>query len=259
MKIFAVVNQKGGVGKTTVCVQTAFAGVARNLRVLLVGLDPQDSLSYVFPIQSEGASTASALFAKDSVIRPEVLSANISIIRGDKFLQHLTSQNKEGLKRPAQYLRALSSEYDLCIIDTPGALGENAPTTTAALIAAHSVVCPFAVGALEATPLSELWVHLQNVRRGDNPHLKILGLLPSKVNVKSEEELAALENLRAHPHVGKNILPVALGERAAVKQAIAKRKPVWVGVRGSGHKSAAHEWKSATDAILDGLGFGVSK
>ncbi|MCY1379614.1 hypothetical protein D9M69_673510 [compost metagenome] len=54
--------------------------------------------------------------------------------------------------------------------------------------------------------------------------------------------------------MGKFILPVILGERAAVKQSIAKRKPVWRGVRGEGHKSAAAEWKTATHTILTNLG-----
>lgn len=258
MKKLAVANQKGGVGKSTLCVQTAHAGVEAKLRVLLVDLDPMGSLSVAFP--STGAhegdfSTASALFAEGSVIVPEVLKPGLSIIRKDDTLKRLRTDNQEGVKRPAEYLRALSGQYDLCIIDTPGALGDNVPTTSAALIAADAVVCPFAVGLFEADPLAQLWQELQRViNGGTNPRLRVLGLVPSKVNVKSEEELGALANLRNHPVVGKFILPVTLGERAAVKQSIAKLKPVWRGVRGAGHKSAAVEWKAATQYILSSLG-----
>ncbi|MNY62724.1 hypothetical protein D3C86_1995940 [compost metagenome] len=53
---------------------------------------------------------------------------------------------------------------------------------------------------------------------------------------------------------GKHILPLILGERSAVKQAIAARKPVWKGIRGAGHKVAAQEWLTATDYILNDLG-----
>lgn len=258
MKKLAVVNQKGGVAKTTLCIQIAFAGREAGLRVLLLDLDPQGSLSTVF--LSTGAdesevSPASALFADGSVIRPEILEPGLAIIRKDDLLEKLGTENREGLKRPARYLRELARDYDLCIIDTPGALGDNVPTTTAALIAADAVVCPFAVGLLEAGPLSRLWKHLDEIiRGGTNPRLRVLGLIPSKVNVKSSEELGALETLRAHPVVGKFILPLMLGERAAVKQAIARRKPVWRGVRGAGHKTAAAEWKTATTTILSSLG-----
>ena len=258
MKKLAVVNQKGGVGKSTVCDQTSRAAVEAGKRVLLVDLDPQGSLSTAFPPTGEHqgeASTSSALFAEGSTIIPEVLKPGLAIIRKDELLRKLSADNREGLKRPAQYLRELAAEYDLCIIDTPGALGDNVPTTTAALIAADAVVCPFAVGLFEAEPLSQLWMHLQQIISGGvNPRLRVLGLIPSKVNVKSAEEMAALDNLRAHPHVGKFILPVILGERAAVKQAIAKRKPVWRGVNGTGHKTAAAEWKAATHKILSSLG-----
>lgn len=262
MKKLAVVNQKGGVAKTTLCIQTSFAARDASLRVLLVDLDPQGSLSTVIlPTGADqgNASPASALFAKGSVIRPEVLEPGFAIIRKDDLLEKLGTEDypvsREDMKIPAQYLRELASEYDICIIDTPGALGDNVPTTTAALIAADAVVCPFAVGLLEAGPLSRLWKHLNEIiLNGTNPRLRVLGLIPSKVNVKSGEELGALETLRQHPVVGKFILPGMLGERAAVKQAIARRKPVWRGVRGAGHKTAAVEWKTATTTILKSLG-----
>lgn len=258
MKLLAVANQKGGSSKSTLCVQTAFAAEASGLRVLLVDLDPQGSLGIAFQPTGahEGeASTASALFAEGSTIIPEVLRPGFAIIRADDFLEKLTADNKEGLKRPGRYLRTLAADFDICIIDTPGAIGENVPTTTAALVAADAVVCPFAVGLFEAKPLSKLWIYLQAViGNGMNPSLRVLGLVPSKVNMKSAEEMGALANLRAHPHVGKHIMPFELGERAAVKQSIARCKPVWVGVRGNGHRTAAAEWKTATHTILSGLG-----
>lgn len=258
MKTTGFVNQKGGVGKSTCCDQTARAAHELGLRVLLVDLDPQGSLStaHVATGQHEGeASTASQLFAQGGTIVPEVLQPGLSIIRADDVLRQLRADNREGLKRPAKHLKALAKDFDLCLIDTPGALGENVPTTTAALIAADYVVCPFAVGLFEAKPLNDLWMHLQQViESGQNPNLRVAGLLPSKVNIKSGEEKGALDDLRQHPVVGKFILPVVLGERAAVKQAIFARKPVWRGVRGEGHKTAAAEWKAATKLVLQTVG-----
>jgi chromosome partitioning protein len=256
MKKLVVVNQKGGVGKSTVCAHLGYAGIDAGLRVLLVDLDPQGSLSASFPATGahEGeASTSSMLFAADVVLSPEILAPGLAIIRKDPELQHISGDNKDGVKRPGRHLRTLAADYDLCIIDTPGVLGENPPMSIAGLIAADAVVCPFSVGLYEAEPLVNLWNWLRAViQNGFNPRLKVLGLLPSKVNTASSEEMAALDNLRAQ--FGAQILPYNLGERAAVKQSIARHKPVWRGIRGSGHKRAAEEWKAATQYILNSLG-----
>ncbi len=256
MKILAVANQKGGVGKSTVCVGTAYAAIESGKRVLLVDFDRQGSLSTSFlstDSDNENVTTASQLFAENTIIHPEVISPELSILRADDTLSLLSGVNQEGIKRPARYLKELSRNYDVCIIDTPGVLGLNPPMTIAALVAANAVVCPFGVGLYEGKALSDLWEYLGSVRtNGYNPKLRLMGLLPSKVHTSSREEMEALDGLRAQ--FGKVILPLILGERASVKQAIAKRKPVWKGTRGAGHLKAANEWRAATQYILSDLG-----
>ena len=256
MKILAVVNQKGGSGKSTFCAQAAHAALEAGLRVLLVDLDPQGSLSTAFPPEAEGQegeSTASALFSEGLLLAPAG-ATGLAIIRKDALLKRLTADNRAGLKRPGAYLkgfRVVRPDHSR----HSGALGENVPTTTAALIAADAVICPFAVGVFEAEPLGQLWQHLQEIISGGlNPRLRVLGLLPSKVNTASREELSALEDLQAHPYVGKFVLPVVLSEKAAVKQSIARGKAVWRGVRGHGHRTAAAEWQAATGLVLKNLG-----
>lgn len=256
MKTLAVVNQKGGVGKSTVCSATAYAAHEAGKRVLLVDLDPQGSMSNSFPptgTDLSEPSTASQLFAASATIRPETLAPNLSILRADDALALLSGVNQDGQKRPARYLRELGQDFDVCIIDTPGVLGVNPPMTIAGLVAADAVVCPFGVGLYEGKALAALWKYLREVRsNGQNPKLRLMGLLPSKIHTTSREEMDALASLREQ--FGKAILPLMLGERASVKQAIAKRKPIWKGTRGAGHLKAATEWKAATHYILSDLG-----
>lgn len=103
------------------------------------------------------------------------------------------------------------------------------------MIAADAVVCPFVVGPFETKPLGALYGYLSWViTSAINPRLRMLGLVPSRVNVGSAEEMGALESLRNHPQVGPKILPIVLGGRAAVKQSIARGKSVWRGVGGMG-------------------------
>lgn len=256
MKILAVANQKGGVGKSTVAVHNGYAAHEAGLRVLLVDFDRQGSLSTSFPPtgKHEGeASISTHLFAEGGEIRPEILGDRLAILRGGESLAMLDSASEEGIRRPSRHLRALAADYDVCIIDTPGVLGLNPPMTIAALVAADAVVCPFGVGLYEGAALADLWKYLQGIKaNGYNPRLRLMGLLPSKVHTTSKEEMETLAALREQ--FGANILPMILGERASVKQSIAKRKPVWRGTRGAGHMVAAQEWRVATNYILTNLG-----
>ena len=256
MKILAVANQKGGVGKSTVAVHNAYAGRDNGLRVLLVDLDRQGSLSTSFPptgLHEGEASTSSALFADGGAIVPEVLEDGLAILRADDALSMLSGASRDGIKRPARHLRALASQYDLCVIDTPGVLGFNPPMTIGALVAADAVVCPFGVGLYEGKALADLWEYLKGIKtQGFNPRLRLMGLLPSRVHTTSKEEMDALAALREQ--FSGAILPLMLGERASVKQAISKRKPVWRGTRGAGHMKAAQEWRAATNYMLSNLG-----
>lgn len=256
MKILAVANQKGGVGKSTFTVHLAYAAMEHGLRVLLADFDKQGSLSLTFPAPAGVSSgmVSSMLFdAKPTGMRPQVINPNLSIIRADGDVLGRLLGTGDGIeRRPGQHLRAFASEFDLCLLDTPGSLGFNPPMTIGALVAADAVVCPFTVGLYEADALKDLWEYLQAIKRGPNPRLRLLGLLPSKVNTKSREEREALDSLRAE--LGDMVLPYMLAERVAVKQATMRRVPVWRGTRGAGHLKAAQEWREACHGVLGNLG-----
>lgn len=256
MRVLVVVNQKGGVGKTTLAVHLAYAAAEAGLRSLLVDLDKQGSLSVSFPPQpTEVASlTASALFSDTPpTLAPAALPNGMAIIRADDTLALVQSNGKGAERRPAERLRDFAADYDLCIIDTPGLIGFNPPMTVAALLAADAVVCPFSVGLYEAKSLSELWDYLKAVKsQAYNPRLRLIGLLPSKVNTKSKHERQALEEIRAALRTA--IMPNVLAERTVVKQSILSRRPVWKNTKGASHLSAAREWRDACDRILTELG-----
>lgn len=252
MHTLAIANQKGGVGKSTLVVHLAYAAVEAGKRVLLVDLDRQRSLSLSFPAieGAEPGTIASQLFTDpDRVPVPEILGERLAIIRADSTLGAVSGGDLAIARRPGAALARLAAQWDVCLIDTPGAIGFNPPMTVAALLAADAVVCPLSVGLYETTGLADLWGYLRDVRRSDlNPGLRLLGALPSKVNTKSPHEAQALEGLRSR--LGTAILPHTLTDRAAVKQAIASRRPVWRGTRGQGHLAAAREWRAACADVL---------
>jgi chromosome partitioning protein len=249
MKILAVANQKGGVGKSTLSVHLAYAGLEAGLRVLVVDLDKQGSLSLTFAPGADAVPgvTASQLFAAVPVeAKPEQLTDTLAIIRADAALLSVDRADNAVIRRPAAALRRLAGDYDLCVIDTPPLLGVR---LMAGLTAADAVVTPVSVGLYELAGVADLMETLRVVKtQGFNPRLRHIGILPMKTNNRAEEEVEALAALRKQ--YGGVILAESLPERAAVRKAIALRRPVWKGTKGGGHLLAGREWRVACDAIL---------
>ena len=253
MKILAVANQKGGVGKSTLTVHLAYAAIEAGLRVLLVDMDKQGSLSLSFPPADDGepGMVASRLYeAEPPQASPEYVADGLAIIRADNGLLSIDKAENQVSRRPGVALRRVAQDFDLCLIDTPPLLGVR---LMASLAAADYVVTPVSVGLYELAGVADLIQTIHVIRtQGFNPRLKHVGILPMKTNNRSVEEREALESLREQ--YGAAILPEVLPERAPVRKAIARRRPVWVSTRGEGHLLAANEWRAACDSILGRIG-----
>lgn len=253
MKILAVANQKGGVGKSTLAVHLAYSAMEEGERVLLVDMDKQGSLSLSFaPAKNAVAGMlASALFSgEQSAAEPEFISERLAILRADNALLAIDKAENQVIRRPGVALRRFAERFDLCVIDTPPLLGVR---LMASLAAADSVVTPVSVGLYELAGVADLLQTIHVVRtQGFNPRLRHVGILPMKTNSRSTEERQALDDLRER--YGAAILPETLPERAPVRKAIAKRRPVWHATEGEGHAKAAVEWRAACKSILGRIG-----
>ncbi|MBS0571863.1 MAG: ParA family protein [Proteobacteria bacterium] len=250
MKTLAIANQKGGVGKSTLTAHLGYAAVEAGLRVLLVDMDKQGSLSLTFPAAAGAAAglVASKLYDAQPMpgAAPERVSEQVSIIRADNALLSIDKAENEVIRRPAQALRAFAADFDLCLIDTPPLLGVR---LMASLAAADYVVTPVSIGLYELAGVADLLQTIHVVRtQGFNPRLRHVGILPMKTNSRSGDENRALADLRQR--YGNAILPDVLPERAPVRKAVAKRRPVWISTKGEGHMKAAQEWRAACESIL---------
>ncbi|MEI6706034.1 MAG: ParA family protein [Methylococcales bacterium] len=249
MKTLSIANQKGGVGKSTLTVHLAYAALEKGMRVLLVDMDKQGSLSLSFNNAEGEASNlvASKLFdGEPSVEQPQLVTKQLSIIRADYALLSIDKAENEVIRRPAKALRHFAQDFDICLIDTPPLLGIR---LMAALAASDFVVTPVSIGLYELAGVADLMQTIHVVRtQGFNPKLKHIGILPMKTNNRSNEEQQELIELRTR--YGHAILPEVLPERNAVRKAISNHCPVWVKTRGESHLKAAREWRAACESIL---------
>ncbi|WP_082848074.1 ParA family protein [Delftia sp. GW456-R20] len=253
MKTLVIANRKGGVGKTTFAVHLGYAAQLLKLRVLLVDMDPQGSLGVSFSAPEgspPGTLTASKLYG-DSVqgLLPEVLGPNLAIIRTDGAMTAAGAVTADGIyDRPRINLATLAADYDLCVIDTPPGAGTH---LAASLNSADYVVTPVSMGLYETHGVEKLLHTIADARkeaRKAGRKLSYLGVLPTKTNMRRRAEVAQLDELRAA--VGDSMLPASLPERAAVRNAVEKRIPVWENVRGESHGKAAAEWRTACQLVI---------
>lgn len=256
MKKISIVNPKGGVAKSTIALHIAYKAAELGLKVLVVDFDMQGSLSSSLEIEpaKNHLQTSAALFSSEKPQPQPSKIKNISILSASslqgEILNDFVCEKMEDLLPVKLSFNKLNDYFDICIIDTAGVLGFKPPLTTAALLVSDFVLIPTTIGDYEAKSLAKSWKYINTIKSsGHNRHLQLLGILPCRINSTSKLELEGLQQLSAAlPNV---VLPFFLSERAAVKQTISNKIPVWQKIRGASHKKAANEWRDATGFILN--------
>ena len=184
MHIYAVINQKGGVGKTTTVSALAGGLRLRNKKVLAVDLDPQGNLSYSFGAEPDGKNALGVLTGDIKAAEALVHTSQGDIIPGGKALAgadaFITDTGKEYRLREA--LAGLESEYDCIVIDTPPALGI---LTVNALTACTSVIIPAQADIYSLQGIEQLGETMVPVKKYCNSGLYIEGILLTRYNPRS--------------------------------------------------------------------------
>ena len=180
-KIYAIANQKGGVGKTTTCVNLAASLVATKKRVLLVDLDPQGNATMgsgvsknelelsIYDVLTERAPIGDCLVLSESG-KYQVLPANGDLTAAE--VEMLTLENKE--RRLQNALNQVRDQFDYILIDCPPSLNM---LTLNALAACDGVIIAMQCEYYALEGLSALVNTIQQIQRVLNPNLKIEGLL----------------------------------------------------------------------------------
>jgi cellulose biosynthesis protein BcsQ len=222
-RISALLNQKGGVGKTTVTLGLASAAAEAGQRVLVVDLDPQGSSTWVLghDPSDDRPSTADVLGPGRAPLN--VLMSHwgleIDVVPSSPSLQDHEAGKPKRLRRA---LHQVAEEYDAVLIDCPPSLGN---LTMSGLIAADLALIVVEPAALGLRGIGAVADAIDEVWNTHNSDLELAGVIVNKVPAISGEAERRYDEL-ARIVGRKTIWQPSVPQRVIVNQAIGERRPI---------------------------------
>ncbi|HZQ89844.1 MAG TPA: ParA family protein [Gaiellaceae bacterium] len=198
-RIYALANQKGGVGKTTTAINLAACLAEAGERALVVDLDPQANATSGLGMRANGTSSYDLLDgAPLAEIAKHTAFANLDLVPSKPDLAGAVVElaaREDGERYLAQALASGASSYDFVFVDCPPALG---PLTVNALAAAHRVLVPVQAEYYALEGLTQLMHSIDLVRRRLNPGLGIGGVLLTMVDTRTRLAQDVEAEVRRH-------------------------------------------------------------
>lgn len=249
MKIIALANQKGGVGKSTTTINLG-AGLAKSgKKVLLIDADPQGNLTTMLGIHQPDELSATLAANLEKIILDKPLDREEGILHCEEGVDLLPSNielsatevnlvntmSRETVLKT--YLKEIRSSYDYILIDCMPSLGM---LTLNALTAADSVIIPVQSHYLSAKGLEHLLKTIRKVQRQLNPKLQIEGILltmtQSRTNFSKEIGELLRNTYGRNIHIFQSEIPFSIkgAEMSAYGKSIFSFEP-------KGRVAAAYE------------------
>jgi chromosome partitioning protein len=227
--IISVVNQKGGVGKTTTCINVA-AFLAKNhqKRVLVVDLDPQANASSGLGLEKNrythcvyevliGSRDIHETTQDSSIEGLSILPSSIQLAGAEIELVGELSREMKLSKA----LHQVRSKYDYILIDCPPSLGL---LTVNALSASGQVLIPLQCEYFALEGLTQLLKTIQLIQSDLNPDLKILGILLTMANRRTNLSTQIIEEV--HKHFPEHVFQTIINRNVKLSEAPSHGVPI---------------------------------
>lgn len=250
-RVIAVVNQKGGVGKTTTVINLGAALAERQQRTLLIDLDPQAALSNSFGLQPDTLEHTiyNVLTGPDfplaAVIHPvrpflDLVPANIDLAAAEVEL--VSALGREYLLRDA--LEDIRHQYAFILFDCGPNLGL---LTVNALTAADEVLIPIICEFLAMRAIGMLIQTISRVKKRLNPNLHVLGILGTMYDARTIHTREVLDELRSF--LGKKVFDIVIKKSIRFAEAPAAHQPI---LEYASRHPGAQAYRDLAEVIIHG-------
>lgn len=246
-RVIVVANQKGGVGKTTTCVNLGIGLSREGKKVLLIEADAQGSMAVSLGIAEPDELDVTLVNIMEKVINDEDLEPGEGIIHHEEGIDFIPANielagletslvnvmSREMVLR--QYIHTLKGQYDYILIDCMPSLGM---ITINALVAADSVLIPVEAAYLPVKGLQQLIKTIGRVHRKLNYNLSIMGILLTKVDRRTNFARDISGQIREvygdKIHIFENCIPLSVraAETAAEGKSIYLHDPKGIVAEG---------------------------
>jgi chromosome partitioning protein len=245
-KVYALANQKGGVGKTTTAINLAACLAEAGERALVIDLDPQANATSGLGMRANGTSSYDLLDgAPLSELAKHTAFANLDLIPSRPDLAGAVVElaaREDGERYLAQALASGTSQYDFVFVDCPPALG---PLTVNALAAADRVLVPVQAEYYALEGLTQLMQSIELIRRRLNPGLGIGGVLMTMVDARTR--LAQDVEAEVRRHFGSLVFRTSVPRSVRLAEAPSHGLPAIAYDRRSAGADAY--WKVAMELV----------
>ncbi len=221
-KVIAIINQKGGVGKTTTTFELCSIFKSANCRVLAIDMDPQCSLSSLMKADMKAYSILDAMLGNcdaEHIIQHckygDILTSNGNLASYEKRFN-----GKAREYRLKEVIAPLKEKYDFIFIDSPPALGI---LTVGLLTASDGFVIPAAADIFSLEGIKQIYETYKAVKTYTNPDLQIYGVLLTRYNFDFDKKVYALiYNLCKK--LGIDLFPAIIAEAVEVRESLVYSK-----------------------------------